>query len=247
MSILLLFALLSSLACESLLTPSSGVTSQIAQIQGNVIAVTDTIFTSGDKYFNSPKGVVYWIVNVSVTSHRYENPITANPGHWKLNIDGKLYDAHGSFPDAQSTIPMEIPQGKSGTTTIRFAVPDSASVVGAKLLYIGQSPESSGSLSGGKRVDAYDWKEQKLYTYLTLSGTYIATIFGWEESATFREDTLELYNRLDGKRIFKYKISQDERSISLTNVVSGQKTVMGFKYGKEPGFVVIGEATYYRQ
>ena len=71
------------------------------------------------------------------------------------------------------------------------------------------------------------------------SGTYTATLFGNEQSLTFRGDVLERYDRLEGKAIFRYTISEDGSTITTTNVVSGVIETLAFKYIKEFECVVL--------
>jgi hypothetical protein len=132
-----LFSMVSISGCNYQ-KPAEIVQNQPAKLQGSV-AVTDTIITGIDNQFNSPAGVVYWIVKVSVTNQSYQNSITENPGYWRLNISGTTYLPHGSLFNAQSATPMNVPTGKTGVTTIRYAVPGSSSVASAKLEYIGQT------------------------------------------------------------------------------------------------------------
>lgn len=253
LSFYLALGILSSMmSCKSTLISESGDANQIAQIRGNVIAATNTIFTSSDKYLNSPTGIIYWIINISVNSHRYNSPVT-NSGPWRIRVNSKEYD---QFGPARFFIPMEVSQGKTGTTTIIFAVPDTSSIRNAKLLYIGQLPQSSGSLSGGKRVDAYDWNLQTAIVKakttdassgMRLSGTYVATLLGVEQTATFKGDTLEMFDKFGGKRIFKYSISPDGTTITTTDIVNGKIGNESFKFIKENGVVVINNISYYRK
>ncbi len=89
---------------------------------------------------------------------------------------------------------------------------------------------------------------QKPPTPITLpSGTYMYTQFGMQESLTVKGDTIELFNAIDGKRVFKYSISGDGKSISLTNVVTGKVVKQRFSYSTEAKAIVIGDMEYYRE
>jgi len=79
------------------------------------------------------------------------------------------------------------------------------------------------------------------------SGTYIATVFGIEQSITFKGSTVEFFNMLDGKRVFDFSISQDGNSITLRNVATGDTSTLNYRYIKEHEIVVIGSTEYYRQ
>ena len=79
------------------------------------------------------------------------------------------------------------------------------------------------------------------------SGTYVATLLGIEQTATFKGDTLEIYDRIDGKRVFKYVISPDGTEITTTNVATRETGTDDFEFIREQGIVVIGGITYYRK
>jgi hypothetical protein len=79
------------------------------------------------------------------------------------------------------------------------------------------------------------------------SGTYIATVFGIEQSITFKGSTVEFFNMLDGKRVFDFSISQDGSSITLRNVATGDTSTLNYRYIKEHEIVAIGATEYYRQ
>jgi uncharacterized membrane protein (UPF0136 family) len=78
------------------------------------------------------------------------------------------------------------------------------------------------------------------------SGTYVATVLGFEQSITFKRSTVEFYDILDGKRIFEFSISQDGNSITLKNVATGETYTSNYRYIKEYQTVVIGQLEYHR-
>ena len=80
----------------------------------------------------------------------------------------------------------------------------------------------------------------------TPSGTFTAYAMGYKASVTFKRDILETYNELDGKRIFKYEISEDGQTITLTDVVSEKTTTEAFKYLKDYGIVVFRNTQYHK-
>jgi hypothetical protein len=65
------------------------------------------------------------------------------------------------------------------------------------------------------------------------SGTYAATYMGIEQTITFKGDVLEIYNRLDGKHVFKYTISKDGSKLTTTDVATNVSKTYSFKYIKE--------------
>ncbi len=79
------------------------------------------------------------------------------------------------------------------------------------------------------------------------SGTYVYTILGIEQTLTFRGDTLEVYDVLDGKRVFEYKISEDGKQLVATSVATGKTTTESFKYIKEHECVVMNGKEYYKK
>jgi len=79
------------------------------------------------------------------------------------------------------------------------------------------------------------------------SGTYSATIFGIQQSLTFKSDTLEIYNVIDGKRIFQYTISKDGNNIRITNVATRQTTTESFSFIKEYQIVVLSGIEYHHK
>ncbi|MFC1946070.1 hypothetical protein ACFLW1_02595 [Chloroflexota bacterium] len=78
------------------------------------------------------------------------------------------------------------------------------------------------------------------------SGTYICQYAGTQFSATFNSNTLELNNEFEGKKIFTYQISEDEPTITLTNVVDKSVSTHYFQYIKEYQVVVIDKDEYYK-
>jgi len=78
------------------------------------------------------------------------------------------------------------------------------------------------------------------------SGTYTATIVGMKSTITFGGGRLETYNFAEGKRVFKYWISKDGRSIQLTDAVTGTVTTESFAYIREANRVVLGGTAYFR-
>jgi len=140
-----------------------------ADISGTVM-VTDTVVWQGEiKEIKAPtdKGIVYWIVDISVDNKSYQDAVTANPGHWKIKVGDKTYDAHGSILDLESSYPMTVSAGGKGQTIIRFAVPDTLKVSSAELCYQGQEPHSYGKLTGGDKVLAWDWASKTAITKLS--------------------------------------------------------------------------------
>jgi len=128
-----------------------------AVISGNVM-ITDTVLLQGEiKEIKAPTDTVYWIVDISALNKSYQDPLTADPGFWKIKVGDKIYDAHGSMLDLESSYPMTVPVDESGQTIIRFAVPDILRVTDAELCYKGQEPYSYGKLTGGNKVFAWDW------------------------------------------------------------------------------------------
>lgn len=79
------------------------------------------------------------------------------------------------------------------------------------------------------------------------SGTYVCTVLGMEQTATFKGNTLEMYDKLGGKRVFKYKISEDGSRITVTNVVTGKTTTESFKFIKEHQIIVMSGLEYHRR
>jgi len=78
-------------------------------------------------------------------------------------------------------------------------------------------------------------------------GTYVATVWGIEQSMTFRRTTVEFYDVIEGKRVLEYSISEDGNSITLKNVATGETHTTSFRYIKEHGIVVYGEFQYHRR
>jgi hypothetical protein len=79
------------------------------------------------------------------------------------------------------------------------------------------------------------------------SGTYVATVLGFEQSITFKRSTVEFFDILEGKRIFEFSISQDGNSITSKNVATGETYTSNYRYIKEYQIVVIGQLEYHRQ
>ena len=69
-------------------------------------------------------------------------------------------------------------------------------------------------------------KEIPSSTTSSPSGTYVATLFGLQQTATFKGSTLELFNPLDGKRVFKYALNANKTQIELTNIADGKKSLL---------------------
>ncbi len=89
------------------------------------------------------------------------------------------------------------------------------------------------------------------------SGTFVGTvqsIYGsLEISMTFKKDTIEYYDRINGKAILKYSISEDGSILTTTDIM-GTVTSQKFKYEPEFEAVVIYSSdeshtptTYYRK
>ena len=134
-----------------------------ADISGRV-SITDSILVQGGpKTLDAPtdRGIVYWVVEVSVRNKSYAEAVIASPSHWKIEVGDTTYNVHGSLPDISSSQFMEVPTGETGETIIRFAVPDSIKVEDATLCYMGQEPYSYCMLNGGAKVVAYDWVAKK--------------------------------------------------------------------------------------
>ena len=74
------------------------------------------------------------------------------------------------------------------------------------------------------------------------SGTYVGTmqsIYGsLELTITFTRDTIEYYDRINGKRIFKYTISEDGSTLTTEDVM-GTVATQDFKYDPEYECVII--------
>lgn len=158
-----------SAAKDKIVTWFEGVDSQVTKLQlptssktpadisGNVV-ITDTVILQGEiKEIKAPADIVYWIVDISAINKSYQDPLTADPGFWKIKVGDKIYDAHGSTLDLESSLPMTVPAGERGQTIIRFAVPDILRVSDAELCYKGQEPYSYGKLTGGDKAFAWDW------------------------------------------------------------------------------------------
>ena len=77
------------------------------------------------------------------------------------------------------------------------------------------------------------------------SGTYLA--WAGRLSLTFKDDTLETFNTLEGKHIFKYEISDDGTQITTTNLVTGEESTDNFKYVKELDVVYMWGLEYYHR
>ena len=76
-------------------------------------------------------------------------------------------------------------------------------------------------------------------------GTYTATIFGVSAYLNFSSDTMTYSSDLGDKRIYKFTILENDR-ISLTNVVTGEKSTESFRYIKEAKCVVFQELEFYQ-
>ena len=125
------------------------------------------------------EGQIYWIVDISVKNKSYENTVTANHNHWKIVVDDKVYHTQTILPgNIQPSYAMAVPMGETGETTIRFSVPDTLEISGAKICYQGQELYSYGKLSGGDRIAAYDWDLKKGVQEATdkVPATKIATV-----------------------------------------------------------------------
>jgi len=75
-------------------------------------------------------------------------------------------------------------------------------------------------------------------TSSTPHGMYTATVFGWRETITFSGDTLTIFNELDGKRTYTYRI--ENQVIKLTNVITGETSTRIFMYSSEDDAVTFG-------
>lgn len=91
------------------------------------------------------------------------------------------------------------------------------------------------------------WFSNISFTSSNPSGTYTCTTWGIEQSITFKGSTVEFYNVLDGKRVFKYSISPDGSSLTLRNVSTGKTHTQRYKYIKEHQIVTLGEYEYHRK
>ena len=79
------------------------------------------------------------------------------------------------------------------------------------------------------------------------SGTYTLTTMGMEETVTFKSNNIiEWYNVINGKRVLKYSISDDGKTITLTNIVTNTTVSSPFKYIKEQECVVFGDAAFFK-
>ena len=78
------------------------------------------------------------------------------------------------------------------------------------------------------------------------SGTYTCTILGIQQTAKFSGSTLELYNVMDGKRIYEYTIIDNGNTIKLTKVGTGETHTWSFSYVKDHDLVIIRGDEYYR-
>ena len=110
------------------------------------------------------------------------------------------------------------------------------------LLFILTLPSTLGCLEGSNFKP-----EPPALTPTAPSGTYVATVFGIEQTITFEGEILDFFDLLEGKRVFKYKISEDGSKITATNVVTGRTFIEKFKFIKEHQIVVIGEVEYHRR
>ena len=76
------------------------------------------------------------------------------------------------------------------------------------------------------------------------TGTYSATVLGLTQTATFKGNTLTLYNRVDGKRVYEYEIISNTNQIRLRNVATGRTFIDSFKYVAEYDTFVWDDITY---
>ncbi len=122
-----------------------------------------------------------------------------------------------------------------------------------QLRYIGSVPQGSNSslmvdsfgslVYTGSVAEVYDWDSQSVVqvpkhtspspTRAEPSGTYLATIYGIEQTLTFKGNVLEIYNRVDGKHVYKYAISEDGSTLTTTDIVTNTPKDYSFKYIKE--------------
>jgi len=64
---------------------------------------------------------------------------------------------------------------------------------------------------------------------------------------TFKGDTLEAYDPIEGKRVARYDISSDGKVISTTDVATGETSISSFKFMKDEGIVVIDDIQFFHR
>jgi hypothetical protein len=222
-------------ACETLLNQpvlptNSGYS---ADIIGNVIITEKVIWDGSEMTLPERLGKISWIVEIQVRNVAYDKPISESG--WKISVGDELIGGGGGLGDFSGAVPMNVLKGQTGETIIRFIIPSTWNIDNAKLCYAGQEPTSYGKLTGGKKVAYYDWESKTpVVQEKQPSGVYNATILGIEQTATFKGDTLTLYNDYDGKRVFEYSFPRglliENSVIQLKNVVTEQTTTKSFKY-----------------
>ena len=230
-------------------------------IVGQVIISQKVIANQKEYKLN---GQEYWIVQTSIRNKSYQTEVKSN-GNWSIGKQSNPnYFAGGLIMDTG----QQIEQGKSGTVTLCFSVTAVGLNPNDHQLRLGgwarninnkivQIPNSYGELVDTKAIaETYDWNSQKIIVMSGQrvivkidipSGTYTATSMGLTETANFKgNNTLEMYNEFDGKRVFHYSISSAGTSITTTNIVTNKTSTTSFRYIKDNECVVIGNLSFFK-
>jgi len=200
---------------------------------------------------------VFWIVDFYVRNVAYSEAmvVSAELGYkgWEIVAGDQAYVPRSAGTPESASIALS----EAGQFKLCFSVPNTLQVNDARICYLGQEPYSYGKLTGGDKIEAYDWDLRKPivgYEGPSPHGLYKTwTIFG-EATLDFQDHKLTTYNFpvLRGKSVYTYRILDDGTRIQLTDVVTNEVMTWDFKYNEQYGYIVIvwgdaGSFTYWKE
>jgi hypothetical protein len=153
--------------CEKL-PPVSSTSAYQADISGYVIIPEFLYVRDVTVWKNEGEGDVFWVVEISIKNTSYEHAITFGDKNWQIVAGGEVYPSDEGlmralrYREVTSQDDRDIPTGQSGKITVCFSVPDTLKVSDTALCYQGQELYSYGKLTGGDRVEAYDWDSRAI-------------------------------------------------------------------------------------
>ena len=150
-----------------------------ADISGNV-KIAGSLTNKYDLVFPPPENETYWVVNISITNMSYKLPITGNYEHWQIVAGDSIYWIAELLKLDHDPPSLSIPTGYTGEIVICFHVPSTLQIRDAQICYRGQEPYSYGQLTGGQKVDVYDWDAKTVATTLVTPSVETIVFDDWK-------------------------------------------------------------------